>query len=304
MRLRNSPLNHANSATTRVRNDFKPFSALARTGDLDRLLQATTVTARSAIAYYCSGQYAMRERVLGDDMFYFITHGTAEIHIEGQKYVLSSGECAHFARGVRHAAFAMAGKPFDVTVLHYDALVFGGLTLPRLVEFPSLFKWRIEADFALMLEEMCRIYALQPAGWHALFNAITSRFLWKIVDEYTQLDSSQTALPWRSMERLLPALALMQEQLKDPLSIEQLAARCHLSPAHFRRVFLEAMGISPLRYLQQRRLEKACQLLLHGGDTIESISMQVGYEDASYFSHTFRRVMGLSPGKYRRQNVL
>jgi AraC-like DNA-binding protein len=64
------------------------------------------------------------------------------------------------------------------------------------------------------------------------------------------------------------------------------------------------MGTPPLRYLQQRRLEKACQLLLHGSDTIEAISAQVGYEDASYFSHTFRRVMGLPPGKYRKLNVL
>jgi AraC-like DNA-binding protein/mannose-6-phosphate isomerase-like protein (cupin superfamily) len=304
MRSDKNRLRFANSVTTRVETDFRPFKSLSKNGDINRLLQATSVTARTAISYHCSGQYAMRERVIGDDMFYCITQGKAEVYVNGQKYFLNTGQCAHFPRGVRHAAFAIKDAPFDVIAMHYDALVFGGLTLPRLLEFPAVFNWRDKSTFIAALEEMCRVYTLQPAGWKVLLNAMTTQFLWNLVDEEIQLQSPQTTLPWRNMERLLPALTLMREQLKTPLTIEQLAAKCHLSPAQFRRVFQDAMGTSPLRYLQQRRLEKACQLLLHSSNTIEAISAQVGYEDASYFSHTFRRVMGLPPGKYRKLNVL
>lgn len=304
MRSDKNHLQFANSVMTRVESNFLPFNSLIENGDLDRLLQATIVTARSAISYHCSGQYTMRERVIGDDMFYCITRGNAEVHVDKHKYFLSAGQCAHFSRGVRHAAFAIKNAPFDVIAMHYDALVFGGLTLPRLLEFPAVFHWDDKSTFIATLKEMCRIYTLQPAGWKVLLNAILTQFLWNLIDEEIALRSSETTLPWRNMERLLPALTLMREQLKTPLTVEQLAAKCHLSPAQFRRVFQDAMGTSPLRYLQQRRLEKACQLLLHGSETIESISTQVGYEDASYFSHTFRRVMGLPPGKYRKLNVL
>jgi AraC-like DNA-binding protein/mannose-6-phosphate isomerase-like protein (cupin superfamily) len=304
MPSQNNHLKLANSVTTRVHTHFSSYSALDNNGDLDRLLQATSVSARTAIFYRCSGKYSMRERVIGDDMFYCITRGKAEVQIAGQKYFLSAGDCAHFSRGVRHAAFSINNAPFDVIAMHYDALVFGGLTLPRLLEFPAIFNWSNKSTFIALLEEMCRIYALRPAGWKVLLNAIVTQFLWNLVDQEIELRSSQTTLPWRNMERLLPALLLMREQLKTPLTIEQLAVKCHLSPAQFRRVFQDAMGTSPLRYLQQRRLEKACQLLLHSSETIEAISGQVGYEDASYFSHTFRRVMGLPPGKYRKLNVL
>jgi len=304
MTSQNNHLKFANSVTTKVHTNFSPYGALDNNGDLDRLLQATAVTARTAISYHCSGQYAMRERVIGDDMFYYITRGKAEVHVAEQKYFLNAGECAHFSRGTRHAAFAINNAPFDVIAMHYDALVFGGLTLPRLLEFPVVFKWDDKSTFSAALKEMCRVYALQPAGWKVLLNAITTHFLWNLVDEEIQLQSSQTTLPWRNMERLLPALALMEKQLKTPLTIEQLAIRCHLSPAQFRRIFQDAMNTSPLHYLQQRRLEKACQLLVHSNATIEKIAGEIGYEDASYFSHTFRRVMGLPPGKYRKLNVL
>jgi AraC-like DNA-binding protein len=287
----------ANHPTNRVQTGFSPFGGLGQNSELDVLLRSTEVTARTAIYYQCNGHYAMRERVIGDDMFYCITRGNAEARVEGKKYFLSAGQCAHFARGVRHAAFAV---DFEVQVMHYDALVFGGLTLPRLLEFPPVFDFSLESPFLTRLNEMCRIYALQPAGWQPLFNAAVTQFLWNVIDRFLQ----PQILSWRDLERLLPALTHMQNDLANPLSIDQLAAKCHLSPAHFRRVFAQTMNTSPLQYLQQKRLEKAGQLLLHGSDTIESISAQVGYEDPSYFSHTFRRVMGLSPGKYRRQNVL
>lgn len=199
-------LHAANSATTHVRTQFEPFGALAQMSDLDRLWQSTAITARTAISYHCTGQYAMHERVIGDDMFYCITRGKAEIQVEGQKYFLSAGDCAHFARGVRHAAFAVNEEEFEVDVLHYDALVFGGLTLPRLLDFQPVFHWDIESTFIAALKEMCRIYALQPAGWQQFFNATATQFLWNIVDHFIQLQTPQTALPWRELERLLPVL--------------------------------------------------------------------------------------------------
>jgi AraC-like DNA-binding protein len=299
--MQHLPVHHP---TNRVQTGFSPFDGLGQNSELDLLLRSTDVTARTAVYYQCNGHYAMRERVIGDDMFYCITRGQAEARVGGKKYFLCAGQCAHFARGVRHAAFAVDGKEFEVQAMHYDALVFGGLTLPRLLEFPSVFDFGMDSVFAAQLHEMCRIYTLQPAGWQPLFNATVTQFLWHVIDHFLQSQLPQTALPWRDLERLLPALTLMQNELANPLSIEQLAAKCHLSPAHFRRIFAQTMSTSPLQYLQQKRLEKAGQLLLHSSDTIESISAQVGYEDPSYFSHTFRRVMGLPPGKYRKMNVL
>lgn len=290
--------------TTCVQTEFAPFGMLDQNNELDLLLRSTEITARNAISYQCTGQYAMHERVIGDDMFYCITDGKVQIHVNGQKYFLRAGQCAHFSRGVRHAAFAIKNAPFAVIAMHYDALVFGSLTLPRLLDFPAVFNWDDKSTFVTSLEEMCRVYALQPAGREVLLNAIATQFLWDLIDAEIQLQSPQTTLPWRNLERLLPALTHMQNDLANPLSIDQLAATCHLSPAHFRRVFAQTMHTSPLQYLQQKRLEKAGQLLLHSSDTIESISAQVGYEDPSYFSHTFRRVMGLPPGKYRKLNVL
>ena len=63
----------------------------------------------------------------------------------------------------------------------------------------------------------------------------------------------------------------------------------------------EAIGQTPLGYLQAVRLEAARALLEAGDMTVQSVAAQVGYSDASAFSRLFRQGVGLSPGSYRRR---
>lgn len=83
----------------------------------------------------------------------------------------------------------------------------------------------------------------------------------------------------------------------DTLSLEQLARKARLSPFHFQRVFLKNTGVSPHDYLVQLRIKKAQALLLkrHG---IVRVSLDTGFADQSHFTHTFKKVIGITPGKY------
>jgi transcriptional regulator GlxA family with amidase domain len=67
----------------------------------------------------------------------------------------------------------------------------------------------------------------------------------------------------------------------------------------FNRRFKLATGLTPMDYLQQRRLQAAASLLRDSNLTVAEIGQQVGYGDASYFTKVFRRQFSMTPQKYR-----
>ena len=69
----------------------------------------------------------------------------------------------------------------------------------------------------------------------------------------------------------------------------------------FKRRFLQATGLSPLQYVHTLRIEEAKQMLESGAETVERIAVDVGYEDAGFFSRLFQRMVGLTPAQYRRR---
>ena len=77
--------------------------------------------------------------------------------------------------------------------------------------------------------------------------------------------------------------------------------QCHISTSHFRRLFKQMLGWSPLDYLQMVRIERACALLYGDQYSVTDIGMKVGYSSPSSFSRQFRRIYGVSPSQWRQK---
>jgi transcriptional regulator GlxA family with amidase domain len=93
----------------------------------------------------------------------------------------------------------------------------------------------------------------------------------------------------------------LQIRCTEKVSLPRMAAEAGLGERTFLRRFHKATGLKPAQYLQQLRIGKARDLLELEALAIEEIAWRVGYEDAGAFRKLFRRVMGLSPGEYRRR---
>jgi AraC family transcriptional regulator of arabinose operon len=100
--------------------------------------------------------------------------------------------------------------------------------------------------------------------------------------------------------RIRKSLDFIDRHLGQPMAIEDLSRAAGISPSRFAHLFQEIMGLSPLRYIERRRIELATNLLLSTGKPISAIAQEVGYEDALYFSRVFRRATNASPRQYRQ----
>jgi len=70
---------------------------------------------------------------------------------------------------------------------------------------------------------------------------------------------------------------------------------------HFDRRFKEVTGLTPQQFLGRCRVDAACRLLRGGGAPLGEIALELGYCDQSAFTAQFRKRMGITPLRYRRE---
>ncbi|GHA40033.1 hypothetical protein GCM10008927_00130 [Amylibacter ulvae] len=93
------------------------------------------------------------------------------------------------------------------------------------------------------------------------------------------------------------SIAHVSSNLKDPVSIDEMAARAHMSRAVFHRKFKQATTMSPIQFVKSMRLNTAA-MKINGGLTVNEAAMDVGYVSPSQFSREFKRMYGQSPRQW------
>jgi len=96
-------------------------------------------------------------------------------------------------------------------------------------------------------------------------------------------------------------VAAMWERLGETLTLQDMADMAHLSPYYFTRVFHDVTGIPPAEYLAALRLQEAKRLLLTTPASVTDVCFAVGYTGLGTFTARFARLVGLPPGRLRRQ---
>lgn len=93
------------------------------------------------------------------------------------------------------------------------------------------------------------------------------------------------------------AIAWLKENYKEPLLVEDLAARSNMAPSTFHKYFKEITTLSPLQYQKRLRLAEAQRLMLSTGHDVTQAAMAVGYESATQFIREYKRLFGEPPRK-------
>jgi transcriptional regulator GlxA family with amidase domain len=99
--------------------------------------------------------------------------------------------------------------------------------------------------------------------------------------------------------RIAAATAYIEQHLHEPFDVTRLAATVNLSPSRFSRLFRAEWGISPLRYVRNKRMERARILLERTFLSVKEVMTQVGCNDPSHFARDFRAYHGMPPREWR-----
>ena len=103
------------------------------------------------------------------------------------------------------------------------------------------------------------------------------------------------------LKRFENVMEYIQDHIDTPMTIPQLAKIANLNPTYFSNLFSKLVGISPLQYVNKRRIEKSQELLLGTDKSLYEIAHEIGLNDEYYFSRFFKKHVGISPDHYRKQ---
>jgi len=101
-------------------------------------------------------------------------------------------------------------------------------------------------------------------------------------------------------DRIARSMEWAMANLTQPLTVERLAARAHMSTRTYLRQFKRSSGTSPIRWLITQRVQASLPLLETTSASIDEIAAATGFETATTFRHHFARAMRTSPSAYRR----
>jgi AraC-like DNA-binding protein len=102
--------------------------------------------------------------------------------------------------------------------------------------------------------------------------------------------------PWQERR----AKDLIDSRLEGDISLGEIATECRLSRSHFARLFKITTGSSPHEWLLKRRIDSAKHLLLESETAISEIALECGFADQSHLTRVFSKLVGATPGVWRR----
>jgi AraC-like DNA-binding protein len=295
--------------------------------DVLALLDATSSLSTSLAA---GGSWAIRFGPQDGVKFTAVRRGRCHLKVEGQAapYDLDEGDCflltqpRPFTLFSDPAAVPVAAEPIFLAavdgVAHAgageDVFMIGGAfsfgerahtllldDLPPVVHIPAAteeaagVRWaisRIDSELrqrqlgsTLVTEHLALVMLIQVLRLHLTRHAPrTSGWL------------AGTADPV-----IAAALRRLHLRPAHPWTVDELAQAAGVSRSTLAARFKNTVGLSPLEYLTGWRIELAADRLRRGDDTLAAIARDVGYGSESAFSVAFKRVIGVSPGTYRRK---
>ena len=96
------------------------------------------------------------------------------------------------------------------------------------------------------------------------------------------------------------AIAFMEENLTEAVTLADIAKHVHLSAFHFQRAFSLLTGMSPAEYLRRRRLSQAGEDLIAGDGKVIDVALKYGYDSPESFTKAFTRFHGVSPVRVKK----
>lgn len=254
----------------------------------------------------------------------YIVEGTALITCDNSSYTLKPGDMIIFPPQAIHAIYYAEEKPLAYYVMKFDinllapsasslCTVFSGINFASLFRLAKgdpnasflltkdiLHPYPIDTLFADCLKEMRK----QEYGSRILLQSNISTLLTYVLRIWRangfNTDKS-LALP-REESSIHSITEYIDAHAHEPLKVEQLAERCHMSYSYFAKSFRELYGQSCKKYIEFIRLSKAEDLLLFTNLDLNYIAQETGFSDCSHFIKAFRSKHNITPKQFRREH--
>lgn len=245
--------------------------------------------------------YYQRPAGISQVILLYCTDGQGWMQLPGGRVIIHAGEVFAISAGTPHSYGADTSNPWTIHWFHFSgnqcnevakAIIDDrdGIVQPAHVGFSderiALFD-RIFDTFLKGYSTSNLLYANLAVSFFLASFILPENF-------QKELTSNRTISP------IDKAISFMQNNLSNPIALDNIAQTVNLSTSFFSRKFKLDTGYAPIEYFNHLRIQKACQLLHFSDLRINEVASQLGIDDPFYFSRLFKKQMGVSPVEYRK----
>lgn len=257
-----------------------------------------------------------------DYEFHYIPRGRGKVILGEAPYALHEGMLYLTGPNVLHYQEADAQEAMDELCLHIDIVKLDEAADGRADAEDWGMKWEVaEAEACI---QQLQSLPVRPApdqyramdwfltayrAWHdnqpGLFTILKQsiiQILLRTARSYASVPSPD--LPSRDMKhyRHQLAVAFINDNYMEPLTLEVVAERVQISPRQLQRIFREHTGTTFSEYIEQVRLTHVCSELSTSAETIDRIAYSNGFSSSNYLHYVFKRSFGITPMQYRQRH--
>lgn len=243
---------------------------------------------------YCDESYRISRKASHIYVFEYILEGEGTVVCDGKVFTAVKGDSYILRRKSNHEYYSHKQNPW--TKIWFNAngtLIDMLLSLYNLDHFVHLEGVPLESFFFRILEEA------KTAESSKSFEKVASLIFFEMI--LFLKDLLLTDVSPKSKEVLL-LKSYLDKHIKDQVSLEELSKLIYRSPSQTIRIFRQAFGITPYKYLMKQKLDLAKLLLLNTNMNIKEISLELNFHDEHYFSNYFKENYGIAPKNYRKRN--
>ena len=153
-----------------------------------------------------------------------------------------------------------------------------------------------------LLHKICAGFELEEGGWGyeiRLRQQLTD--IWLGLLEIAGSTTEEMNRNKDTDEKMKAMMCYIQEHYAETILVDQLSEEAHISKRVCFRLFREKLHMSPLEYITEYRLRKACMKLINTEDSITEIANDCGFGTGSYLGKIFREHFNCSPMQYRKE---
>ncbi|WP_240420422.1 helix-turn-helix domain-containing protein [Paenibacillus periandrae] len=234
-------------------------------------------------------------RMTDVNRLYYIREGSGWIHIRGKDYYPKAGQLYLLPAGMKLAYARDDADPLGKYWCHFSATV-GDVNLFQMLEQPHWIQVQDEVRLEQQFQQLVDLHRSNTLTAPLRIKSI----LLEIISEYIEQSTEQPHLTaTTSTSKIHSVLSYIESHLSEQMSVDELAKLVHFHPNYFMHYFKTMMGLSPIVYINKKRLDKARRLLTTTEHTISAIADEIGME-LYYFSRIFKKQTGMSPSEYRK----
>ena len=217
-----------------------------------------------------------------------IRKGSCDVHIDGETLKAHPGEIIVMPAHQVHDQISNG---------HIDTVYCGFIAPPTIIcEEPHVFSL---SDVPFIEQSMLLLSSVSLGQTQAdpkAVNLVMAAILEQLQQQHV-LHEELTQTP----PLLRVILRYINDHLDESITVETLAAHTRMSPSNLHLIFRTHLQISPMRYLQDQRMQAARSALLTPYLSVKEVAVICGYPDVNHFVRTFKKAHGQPPGQWRKQ---